>query len=947
MKKWFSIMVIALLLFSGNHPSISFAEGESTADLLFKYGFIVGDNGDLMVDQNLTRAQACVLLSEMYGQKTEASKYIFIQNFSDVHTNDWFAPYVTFAKTNKWISGYPDGTFKPNNSVSRQEWSAMLMNALKYSYKWENVILDMNTIGIDFTAKNPLAIKRGEAFDGMWRALLTPAQGNAVALGIELKKLPESILAGGETDTESPGASSGTLEVVSYRAVGLNELEFVFNKKLESGNNLLLSNITMKQDTNFFLKPAKIDLTDDQMGIRVVSNVPIIQNKAMDITLNNIVATDGSKLMEKVFHDVKFMDTVLPQMMTAEIIGDYYIKIDFNEPVQSDEDIAAGMDADNIPELSISDFIVNEGHVNLNSIKLTDNNKTAIVFTNTKLTEDAVITAKNSIKDFAGFNLYSTQITAKYVKDITPPKVVAARVISPKRVVVIWDENIKPMNRYTNQYYHDSPKNSIDGKLTDEKFDGKEVTLDFSGKPLSPGANTIYLLNGSVTDYYGNQNLTESIVVELEPDKVNPTVVGEVDLKDQKTIVIQFSEAMRNQANELYVKSNYDVRDANNISTVISQTIYDSKQNTVTLYFEDELLGTYTIKFNNLYDLAGNALVDKGHQFTARDMKLPTSASWKAKVFFTGNTEQDVIVFFDEPMMTTGTYSILDKSKYRINGRALSQLSASAVKLNLIDEQTLQISVATPANGGMNIEVDRNDSASSSDLTIGRVSNLIGNTTETEENFVDLEEKANIEVLGFRYIGNEQCEIVLSERVPDIDTKDFEIFKNGEYYNIKDYFITYNDKGQSIVTVSLDKTINAYQGFFLRAAGQNTKTKFGETLNPMSGYIQLTEHIGATLSKITTDSGYVDNVSYSENSGIVMLEFTKVINANSVFMLSYEIPGIEIEKITATGAFVQIYVAKEDRSKVRQYMSVIQKYPMKDVNDITIEGILTRIEILK
>jgi len=44
----------------------------------------------------------------------------FHQCFSDVF-NEWYAPYICLAKRNGWVTGYDDGSFRPNQSVSRAE----------------------------------------------------------------------------------------------------------------------------------------------------------------------------------------------------------------------------------------------------------------------------------------------------------------------------------------------------------------------------------------------------------------------------------------------------------------------------------------------------------------------------------------------------------------------------------------------------------------------------------------------------------------------------------------------------------------------------------------------------------------------------------------------------------------------------------------------------------
>ena len=45
--------------------------------------------------------------------------------FTDVPTNQWYAKAVAWAAANGVVTGYTDGTFKPNNPVKRQEIAAI------------------------------------------------------------------------------------------------------------------------------------------------------------------------------------------------------------------------------------------------------------------------------------------------------------------------------------------------------------------------------------------------------------------------------------------------------------------------------------------------------------------------------------------------------------------------------------------------------------------------------------------------------------------------------------------------------------------------------------------------------------------------------------------------------------------------------------------------------
>src|SRR6185295_10570076 len=66
------------------------------------------------------------ILLESRGEVTSDMKNCF----PDVQ-EEWFAKYVCLAKSEGIVGGYPDGTFKPNQSINFVEASKMLTLAYK------------------------------------------------------------------------------------------------------------------------------------------------------------------------------------------------------------------------------------------------------------------------------------------------------------------------------------------------------------------------------------------------------------------------------------------------------------------------------------------------------------------------------------------------------------------------------------------------------------------------------------------------------------------------------------------------------------------------------------------------------------------------------------------------------------------------------------------------
>lgn len=91
---------------------------------LAKAGIIKGDPaGTYRPDDPITRAEMAAIIAR-FGDFKEGGK-----TFSDI-SGHWAQKYIELAASNGWINGNPDGTFKPNNNITRAETVAMINRVL-------------------------------------------------------------------------------------------------------------------------------------------------------------------------------------------------------------------------------------------------------------------------------------------------------------------------------------------------------------------------------------------------------------------------------------------------------------------------------------------------------------------------------------------------------------------------------------------------------------------------------------------------------------------------------------------------------------------------------------------------------------------------------------------------------------------------------------------------
>jgi len=88
-------------------------------------------DGSLRPDEQVTRAQFVTLLNNLFQFSTSSTTQAATISFKDVASNDWFYQDVVAVATAGIIQGYPDGSFKPQATVSRQDAAKMLATAFK------------------------------------------------------------------------------------------------------------------------------------------------------------------------------------------------------------------------------------------------------------------------------------------------------------------------------------------------------------------------------------------------------------------------------------------------------------------------------------------------------------------------------------------------------------------------------------------------------------------------------------------------------------------------------------------------------------------------------------------------------------------------------------------------------------------------------------------------
>ena len=156
-KKLFAVFIVVSTFVLSTTIAYAGIDFDEEADALNKMHLLSGDGVDYNLYGKLKRSEAATFIVKVKGIQNEVlqgkDKYAGVStSFNDVSKDDWFAPYVGYCMRNGIVSGFPDGTFKPDEYVTEKQFYSMLLGAMEYDadrdYSWETVLNKAYEVGI-------------------------------------------------------------------------------------------------------------------------------------------------------------------------------------------------------------------------------------------------------------------------------------------------------------------------------------------------------------------------------------------------------------------------------------------------------------------------------------------------------------------------------------------------------------------------------------------------------------------------------------------------------------------------------------------------------------------------------------------------------------------------------------------------------------------------------
>jgi len=252
-------------------------------NFLSQKGILKGyTDGSFKPQESLTRAQGAVVLAKAANLVLDPNA---VNSFKDVKSNHWAQAYISAAVKAGYLSGYPDGTFKPDQTLNRAEGIALL---LRLSKQPQNATLpQINDINSQHWAAKAVAVGLASGMVGL------SADGKNYLPNIAFSRI-NMAHALGILLTEDPqlGASSlsGKLKPVQgkttiIKAGSSSETELTTETTVNPGDSIITakggsaelsypdgSSMLIKEESRIIIKDAqgrKYVKTDGQEGIAV------------------------------------------------------------------------------------------------------------------------------------------------------------------------------------------------------------------------------------------------------------------------------------------------------------------------------------------------------------------------------------------------------------------------------------------------------------------------------------------------------------------------------------------------------------------------------------------------------------------------------------------------------------------------------------------------------
>lgn len=214
-------------------------------------GIVSGrDDGGFYPQETITRAEFARIIVSALGKDTEAKSMGSASRFADVESDRWYAPYVNYVSANGIVSGYPDGSFAPDATISFSEALTVMLRMIEYreetvGYFWPNNYIEAGkNLGVsdDMVYDVNQPITRGDAAIMLDRTIFTDIcnkDGEIILAKSNMTVLKDMIVLSSGYGSQNEVQLSNSNVYSSKMTIRPTEGQFASYAVLDKNGNLL------------------------------------------------------------------------------------------------------------------------------------------------------------------------------------------------------------------------------------------------------------------------------------------------------------------------------------------------------------------------------------------------------------------------------------------------------------------------------------------------------------------------------------------------------------------------------------------------------------------------------------------------------------------------------------------------------------------------------------
>lgn len=821
MKKTLSLL-LALVLVLGSFSTVFAAMPETDvekAELLKELGILVGDNsGDLMLDEDLNRAQAVVILSRLMKAGDVAKEFpVDDLPFDDV-TDPIYPHYVAWAVANDLTQGISATKFDPKGDLTAQQFATFLLRALGYEIDaeaYETAFETAEELGIfaDLNVEKETVLKRKDMAVMTFNVLYVPMKDSEVTLGEFLElELPQE-------EPEVPATLEA--EVV---ADNLKSFMVVFNQPVKSAK-VTVKDVELEDDTS---------LSEDKTTFVGAYKTKLDQSSTVTFVIN--AETEAGLKLEDYEVKKTVNDVTIPVLLSAKALNPKQIELLFSEPVQLDY------------ELQLIENIKVDGESIVAKTKVDPLTNKVTVTLYDPMSEGTKVLKVSNVKDYADLAIVDAEFNITVVKDEDAPVAVSAEVLNNKEIVVTFNE---PLDEYELGTF------TVDG-VEVEKENIKQIAPNKIKLVLEKELTIAAVIEVRIgykgqKDVMGNEvKETKYITTKVEDDITLPTVeLTSVEVKDGfNVITLTFNKAMTTDAGKYQILDKNDnviaeeeFKDAENASFESDKKVLKIKA------LDDKNPDKYSVKLIDMKDasIRTNPLGTVTLSFTAKDTKAP-KVDPVAKLEIAEKPKNNkytnkITIYFSEAMDKD---TIENLANYMVGGKPLHSESAYTEAKAAADKKSVVITYVTPD------EIDE-DNVNITIKVLKTVKDEAGNTLDDDADVeVSPVSKLSLEVVGnAKLTAANKIEVKFNNSIQTVYTSLFKVMvgKDSDAEELKGNSIrSYEIDGETVI-FTLAKDLDLDEEYSLKVVDNKlVKDKFGNFLAEDEKGVLVDDEVVPTLT---------------------------------------------------------------------------------------------------